>query len=104
MGGLLGDVFLNLLPQAWSSDLADSSSGKCYKIDCFALDLNRIIFMNYRRPSIDAKWFMGFGRRSNLHNHRENLFGLCECRRKQSTAKMCGNRQLFVTEERRKNA
>lgn len=27
VGGLLGDVFLNLLPQAWSSDLSRATNG-----------------------------------------------------------------------------
>lgn len=28
VGGLLGDVFLHLLPEAWSSDIANSSKSK----------------------------------------------------------------------------
>lgn len=110
VGGLLGDVFLHLLPQAWSSDLSQSTNGNkifAHKTqqpnhNDFTSIYMFVFDFFFRWTSIDAKRPMGAGWRAYIHNYRENLLRLCKCRRKQSTTEMCWNRQLFATEEWRK--
>lgn len=105
VGGLLGDVFLHLLPQAWSSEVSQSTNGNCMHMHMNSIHhivnnkTKLTICVHSRWPSIDAKRPMGAGRRAYIHNHRKSLFRLCKCRRKQSTAEMCWNCQLFVTEK-----
>lgn len=97
VGGLLGDVFLHLLPEAWSSDAgANEGNGTVHdkKTQLKMADIKFVLSFRYR-SSITAQRLMGIGRHPYLHNCGENILRLCEPGRKQSTTEMRKHCQLL---------